>query len=236
MMTAMTSISEANESELFGLMAAQHCDPATANAAWVELRERHVEYLYRRVRNAYGRHFHYNEDDLENIVEDTFRRAFDWAGKQPNPQGLSEQFCPKDPAVSRRIFKKWLGTTAQRFALDKIRQSSTSIEDINRFHEILHAPSSAEQLSSLTPIIECLKRILTNLSHRDREALRACLPWYNIETGRFALPPGEAARIALDIGMNNPDTLRQRRHRALAYIRAQLIAEGFFPASKGDAV
>ena len=56
--------------------------------------------------------------------------------------------------------------------------------------------------------------------------LRASLPWYDPETRSFNVPRGEALRLAQSLG-TNPDTLRQRRHRALQRIEQYLESVGY---------
>ena len=59
-----------------------------------------------------------------------------------------------------------------------------------------------------------IEATLELLTLDEAEALRVSLPWYEVETGEFAFPRGEAAKVAASLGIT-VDALRQRRHRSL---------------------
>jgi DNA-directed RNA polymerase specialized sigma24 family protein len=232
-MTVMTPVTNVDEAELFGLMAMQHTDHATASAAWLELRERHWDYLFRCVRKAFGPVFHFNEQDLGDIVDDAFKHAFDWAGKHPTLAAARERFTSQLPDGARRRFRAWLGKAAQNISFDRLRKAPPSMSDIELLHEVLRAPDERFEPSIMTPLIECVARIMADLSPDDAEVVRASLSFYDLKTEKFKPESGEVEQIASALGMR-ADTFRKRRHRLLAYLRARLRAEGFPPPNSGD--
>jgi len=217
------NLTTANEAELLGLMATQIAAPEQARAAWGELFVRHRRYVFAVVSRSFGRYL--GDEGTTDIVIDTFRRAFEWAGRQPNRSTLVDRFSGESSDATRRKVLGWLGAIAERLFKDRFREDAARTEEFDLFLE--HWRTGYEHPigsdTQLPPAL--LEQALATLSAGDAEALRLSLPWYDLETGCFAVPRGEASRVAALLG-TNPEALRQRRHRALQKLREHFHEAG----------
>lgn len=213
-----------SEADLLAIMSARSQDQVQARAAWGELFERHRRYLYAVVSRSYGTFL--GEDGTVDLVSDTFLRAFEWAGRQPSPDDVRSRFVDEDPDSSRRRVLGWLGAIARQLFKDKFREAAEARDEMSEF---LDSWRNNEENPAEAPdavLARELNRALDDLSAAEADALRASLPWYDVETRTFAVPRGEAARLAAALNAS-PDALRQRRHRALERIERHLEECGY---------
>ncbi|GEM_PF-2734158 len=217
----VSNTQDASEAELLGFMGEQIGDPATAREAWAELHGRHSRYIFTVVARAFGGALG-DKERIADVVADTFQTAFDWAGRQPSSEQLVERFSDQDPDGVRRRVLGWLSVVARRIAAHRIAS------DVDAPGELLGDLPAPEQDADDEPPLALhtlLHGALRKLSEKETEALQVSLPWYEPETGEFAFPRGEAARIAASLG-TTPDALRQRRHRSMKRLRALLETGG----------
>lgn len=206
------NLSNADEAVLLGLMAMQASEPEQARAAWGELFVRHRRYLFVVVWRAYGRYL--GEDGCADLVCDTFRRAFEWTGRHKDVSELTDRFVAESADGTRRRVLGWLGAIAERLFKDRFREDAAREEDFALFLEHWRSASDQPVEPGPIPLSDAVRAALAALSPADAEALRVSLPWYDLATGAFAVPRGEAPRLAEMLG-TTPEALRQRRHRAI---------------------
>jgi len=207
------------EAGLLALMSMQDAAPEEAREAWAELYRRHSRYVAvvaSRALRERGR----DDDAVRDVVVDAFQAVFDWTARQRSGDDLASRFDGHDSDVARRKALGFLAIVTRRLAARRLADRARSPR------EFLHASledSASEELSDPPPRTEFskLEAILALLGSEEAEALRASLPWYRPETGEFAFPRGEAARVAASLGIT-PEALRQRRFRSLRRLQALL--------------
>ena len=215
-----------SEAELVGLMADQVRHPDSARSAWEELYRRHVRYVFSVLARTYGTVL--RDECLPDLVTDTFRRAYEWSGRQASPSAARERFRGETAEATRRRVLAWLGVIAERLLQDWLRQSNSEPAEFACDVDDRLEHRSPDEARPASPALHSLRAALSALSPDEAAALRVCLPWYDVETRSFALPRGEAARIADSLGVK-PDTLRQRRYRALKRIAGSLSRSELSP-------
>jgi DNA-directed RNA polymerase specialized sigma24 family protein len=216
----VTDLATASEAVLLGLMSRQASEPELARAAWEQLYQRHVRYVFVVVSRSYSVLLA-GEGGVADVVVDTFRRAYEWTGRQPSSAVVVGRFHETDPDRTRRRVLGWLTAIAERVLKDRLRGRAESLEEL-RFE--VPDPRIADSITNpanLTELGERLVAALATLRPEDAEALRVSLPWYDSEAGCFAFPRGEAAVVAATLGIT-AELLRQRRHRALKLLETQL--------------
>jgi DNA-directed RNA polymerase specialized sigma24 family protein len=212
-----SSLADRTEAELLGCMSLQRSDPTAARDAWNELYVRHSRYVFAVVARVFGDPFR-DVDAVTDVVSDTFRAAYDWAGRHADVAG---RFDAPDSETIRRKMLGWLSVTAGRLARDHVanrgRTPRTFLdgEMDSRPEERDDSEPPASRMRTL------LQSALEKLSNDELEALRVSLPWYDPCTSAFAFPRGEAAKTASALGIA-PDALRQRRFRSLRRLQSLL--------------
>jgi DNA-directed RNA polymerase specialized sigma24 family protein len=223
------SLAACSEAELLALMARQATAGDLARSAWGELFVRHRRYLYMIAARSYGSFL--GEDGTTDLVVDTFRRAFEWAGRQLNPDMVVVQFTGGSPDGTRRRVLGWLGAIAERLFRDRFRDHALEAEKHDQFTAEWLSRQDAEPETADSAPLAALRDALATLSLADAAALQVSLPWYDPATRAFAVPRGEAARIAALLGITT-EALRQRRHRAIQRLEVHLHAAGIAMPSK----
>ena len=204
---------ELSEAKLLGLMSAQRRDPSAARAAWGELYRRHCRYVLRVVSRGFGHRF--EDEEVSDLAADAFQAAFDWAGKQPSPEGVVARFDGPDHDGIRRRVLGWLAVTARRLALRRLANQGEGMVPLRDDVCSAVEPEDPQPTHLRARLASALKR----LSAGEVEALRVSSLWYDPVTGEFGLPRGEAARLASSLGIT-VEALRQRRHRALQKLKS----------------
>lgn len=213
-----------DEAELLGAMAMQSQALERARAAWGELYTRHRRYVYAIVSRAYGSFL--GDDGVVDLVCDTFRRAFEWAGRQGDAADVRAQFAAENPDSTRRRVLGWLGAIAQGLFRDRYRQGAAESANHERYLEDWKRSQEQEDEGEARVPADGLRDALAALSATEAEALRISLPWYDLATRSFNVPRGEAARLAELLGVT-PEALRKRRHRAITRIEEHLRQAGY---------
>src|SRR5689334_15462167 len=113
---------ELSDADLLARVAAQGADPRGAHEAQAEFYARHVRYLYGVLTSRRGKLLALAATSAEDLVQDTFRRAFERAHTFTS-DGIV------DPGELQRRTRAWLGRIAQNLladALDRIREVSAT--------------------------------------------------------------------------------------------------------------
>lgn len=218
----------ASEAELLRRMALRGGDSEQARAAWEELYVRHRRYLYLVVSRAYGSFL--GEDGTVDLVVDTFRRAYEWAGRQANSDEVCIRFTGDNPDSTRRRVLGWLGAISERLFKDRFRDHAVEVEEHGRFLEDVKRQQESDWVPDPLSVTR-LHDALAALSPTDADALRVSLPWYDLQSRAFAVPRGEASRLADLLGVS-PEVLRQRRHRAIKKLEERLHKTGFIESGE----
>lgn len=213
-----------SEAELLAVMSIQKHAPEQARAAWGALFERHRRYLFAVVSRSYGTFL--GEDGTVDLVCDTFRRAFEWAGRQADPDEVRARFAANDSDSTRRRVLGWLGAIAEQLFRDRYRAESAAKDEFVQFLDQWKASQDHPAEAGDSTLLAHLQAALALLNAPEAEALRASLPWYDLESRMFSVPRGEAARLAAALG-TTPENLRQRRHRAIKRIEAHFAQAGY---------
>jgi hypothetical protein len=213
-----------SEAELLGMMSRQHFDPTLARDAWSEMYRRHARYVAAVVSRAFGE-FARDEDALADIVSDAFRAVFDWAGKRGSGEPMAERFAASDRDGVRSKVLGFHAVVARNIAARKVAVHTRGPREFTH-GDIEQVASAAEENTEPPPATERSKldAVLELLSSEEAEALRVSLPWYQVESGEFSFPRGEAARVAASLGIS-PEALRQRRSRSLRRLQSLLGAK-----------
>ena len=212
-----------SEAELLALMSMQRIDADVARAAWSEMYRRHSRYVAAVVTRAFGERTR-DADALSDIVSDAFRTVFDWAGRHGYGEDLVERFAAHDRDGVRSRVLGFHAVVARRLAARRLAIHSRGPREFTH-GDIEQVASADEEDAEPPPATERskLEAVLELLSSDEAEALRVSLPWYQVETGEFSFPRGEAARVAASLGIT-PDALRQRRCRSLKRLQSLLGA------------
>ena len=221
---ASMDVTSADEAELLAAMTVRAANVGEARDAWGELFERHRRYVFVVVSRAYGSFL--GEDGTVDLVCDTFRRAFEWAGRQENSDEVRAQFTGKDPDSTRRRVLGWLGAIAKQLFRDRYREESASKDEAAQFFDQWRSAQEHPAETGDSIQVAHIETALSSLGAAEAEALRVSLPWYDPESRTFNVPRGEAARLAAEL-QTTPDTLRQRRHRAIKRIEKHLVHAGY---------
>lgn len=223
----VTAPLQATDAELLGLMAEHRIDAERALSAWAALYARNVEAIHSGIARTYG--IDLQLQDRENIVQDTFGKAFQWAVRQPDPSELVSKYSGSSREEAHDNVLGWLFVIAKRCVMDHFSDMKTSTEELMEYLENYKRESVPAPPTTPTRELAALQEVLSNFSETDMAILRLSLPWYSVEKGIFATPSWEAFKIAQRLGIS-VELLRKRRTRLLARIRQHLGNDGL-PAS-----
>jgi len=209
-----------SEAELLELMSMQHFEPEAARDAWEELYRRHSRYVAAVVSRALGERAR-DDDAVFDLVGDAFRTLFDWSARHRS-EDLADRFEAYDPDMARRRVLGFLAVVARRMSARQFASTARGHREFLRA-DFDNAAAPQDEEADPPPAVEHskLEDVLALLSSDEAEALRVSLPWYQVETGEFAFPRGEAARVAASLGIT-PEALRQRRSRSLRRLQSIL--------------
>ncbi len=194
-----------SDGELFGEVTA--ADREVARRAERVLYERHVRYLFGVVSRQRKRLLLLAGLSAEDLVQDTFQRAFERAASFKAEPGL-------DAERARRRTRAWLGRIAQNLLTDSLRQSREI--PASPYLEQLSAAATDGPPSS-SPHLAPIRRALSQLSDREQDVLRVTALYYKSE-GSERLPNAVSAELGRRWGISN-DNVRAIRSRALKKLR-----------------
>ncbi len=217
-MAAASSLEEHRDGQLFAMVAGE--DPATARAAQQVLYQRHVRFLFGALSRQRDSLLQLAGLSAEDLVHDTFQRAFARAASFKEEANLS-------PERARRRARAWLGRIAQNLVMDAFR----------RFREVSNSPY-LEQLSvpapddspASRPELRPMRAALAALSDREQDILRVSAMYAKAE-GHQRLPNAVSAELAKRWGISNQN-VRAIRSRAMKKLRRAVSREA--PSSHAE--
>jgi DNA-directed RNA polymerase specialized sigma24 family protein len=209
---------ECRDDELILLIQKKDANPATADAAWLELYRRHSEFVFRclqRSRRLIGKGF--DEDD---VVERTFTHVYLKAASSFKPG----EYSSTDDA--RRHVRRWLNQIAQFQLLNLIALRDCAI--------LMPRDPSAWRLASLEARqdhfadndaeSERVRQIVASvLDPLDLQIIWFKLQHYDPITG-VAAPPADELAAFCETHEITKELIRKRYERALAKVEEALRA------------
>lgn len=205
--------SRVSDAELLERVSGRASDPLAARRAEAQFYERHVRYLYGVLMTRVRRPLALSGREVEDLVQETFFRAFAHAGSFVPAVGADED-------AERRRTRAWLGRIAQRLLADwlaDVREVSAS-----PYLETLAEPESAPP-SSRSPQLRLLREALETLSERERDVLRFAALYHRPGEEHQRLPNDVAAELARRWQTTN-DNVRAIRSRATKKLKQYLEA------------
>ncbi|MEZ4439767.1 MAG: sigma-70 family RNA polymerase sigma factor [Polyangiaceae bacterium] len=194
-------LADQTDAALFSHIAGD--DASAARAAEREIYARHVRYLFGIINKRRDQLVKLAGLSVEDLVQDTFLRAFDRAATY---RGLEDT----DEDRSRRRTRAWLGRIAQNLIMDGFR----------RFREVA-ASDFLDQVTvagpdsppSSRPDLAPIQAAMETLTDREQDILRVTAMFHKAgKPGR--LPNDVSAELSKRWGISN-DNLRAIRSRAL---------------------
>lgn len=202
--------------ELFDRVA-QSDSPARSRAAKQELYERHAAFLFAVLTRRAHRLLSLCSWTPEDLLQETFTRAFERAATFRGEAGLDE-------VSQRQRTRAWLGRIAERLLADSLRASK----------EVLGGPeletvADPGPPSSGSPTAHLVREALAQLTERERDVLRVSALYMRVGETHQRLPNEVAAELARRWGTDN-DNVRAIRHRAMTkvkqYVQAAMVTPG----------
>jgi RNA polymerase sigma factor (sigma-70 family) len=189
------------------LLAAIAVEGSTRRTEMEEFYRRHVRYLYAVVRKQ-SSSLGFAQSECEDIVHDTFQRAFDHAASFRPSESV-------DGDAQRCWTRAWLGRIARNLILDALgsRKEVLASDSLER-EESPVPPSSGRK----DPRLEALERIIEELSDREQDILRVTAMYHRAGERHQRLPNEVSQQLALRWGTTS-ENIRAIRMRALKKVQ-----------------
>ncbi|MEM1034810.1 MAG: sigma factor [Myxococcota bacterium] len=211
----MASLAEAGQSDA-ALFASVAAGGAPGRRAQAELYRRHVRFLFGALRRQEHKLLGLSGLEAEDVVQDTFARAFARAGRY-----TAAPDHPEDRDRARRRTRAWLGRIAQNLIADGFRRFR-EVTAGDALDHVAAPPSADEPAPSSRPEVKALRTAFATLSERERDITQVSALYARAE-GRGRLPNDVSAELCRRWGITN-DNLRAIRRRALRKLRTQLTS------------
>lgn len=208
--TMPTSPSPTSDGELFETIA--RGEPSDqVRAAKRELYERHAAFLFAVLSRKAHRLLSLCSWAPEDLLQETFTRAFDHAGSFREEPGLG-------PTQGRQRTRAWLGRIAERLLADSLR-GSREVLGVPNLESVADPgpPSSGSQGALL------VREALAQLTERERDVLRVSALYMRVGETHQRLPNEVAAELGRRWDISN-DNVRAIRHRALTKVKQYVQA------------
>jgi RNA polymerase sigma factor (sigma-70 family) len=206
-----------SDAELLGRVSRRAQDAALARKAEAEFYDRHARYLYCVLVQRVRRPLALSGREVEDLVQETFYRAFDRAGTFNSGEAW-------DADSERRRTRAWLGRIAERLLADWLAGSREVAA--SPYLDTLAEPEAAPTSSS-SPKLRLLREALDTLSERERDVLRASALYFRIGEEHQRLPNEVSAELARrwQTTSENVRAIRSRATKKLKqYLEARLAA------------
>jgi RNA polymerase sigma factor (sigma-70 family) len=171
---------------------------------------RHVRYLYAVLRKQCLR-LGFDEQQTEDLVQDTFQRAFTHAGTFRAPQ-LDE------PDRLRQWTRAWLGKIARNLLLDALRAPRETLLG-PKLDEAAVNPFEPPPSAPANPRLQALQQALEQLSEREQDVLRVSAMYYRASEQHQRLP-NEVLQELAQRWETSGENIRAIRSRALKKVQA----------------
>ncbi len=206
-----------SDGQLFELIAS---GDELARRAQEVLYSRHVRYLYGALHRQRTRLLQLAGLSADDVVQDTFQRAFERAKSFRAAPELSDE-------RQRRRTRAWLGRIAQHLMTDAFRRfrEVSSSHTLDQFTVPAHdeAPSSR-------PDLKPVRTALQGLSEREQDILRVSALYYKAD-GKQRLPNAVSAELGARWGISN-DNVRAIRSRAMKKLRRAMASAAAAPSQE----
>ena len=177
-----------------------------ATKAQQMLYERHIDYLSKVLGKQRDRLLSLAGVNVEDLVQDTFQRAFDRAA--------TFKAADVEEEHARRRTRAWLGRIAQNLIADGFR----------RFREVSATPylervtvPAVDESAPERPDLDRIREAMERLSDREQDILRVSALYYKA-SGAERLPNDVSAELCHRWGISN-DNVRAIRSRAMKKLR-----------------
>jgi RNA polymerase sigma factor (sigma-70 family) len=203
------SMGELPDGELFARVAAGGRAGRRAQQA---LYQRHVRYLFGAVSKQRDKLVQLAGLSAEDLVQDTFQRAFDRASTFKHDPEL-------EPERARRRTRAWLGRIAHNLLADAFRRfREVSASDyLDRF-----TVPAVDDTPASRPDLEPIRQAFAGLSDREQDVLRVTALYHKAE-GSSRLPNAVSAELGKRWGITNQN-VRAIRSRALKKLKRAMAA------------
>jgi RNA polymerase sigma factor (sigma-70 family) len=200
-----------SDGELLERVSQRASDARAARAAEAQFYERHARYLYGVLLARVRRALSLSGREVEDLVQETFFRAFARASTFSADEALDE-------VAEQRRSRAWLGRIAQRLLADWLadaREVSAS-----PYLETLAEPEASPP-SSRSPKLRLLREALDTLTERERDVLRVAALYFRPGEEHQRLPNQVAEELARRWQTNN-ENVRAIRSRATKKLKQYL--------------
>lgn len=213
----MSSLETETDAALLARVAKRADGAASARAAEAVFYQRHVRFLYGVLHKKKGPLFAAAGLTAEDLVQETFMRAFERAHTfTPPPEERGEEY-----ATART--RAWLGSVASRLLADhmnRLREVSASPYLERLSVDAIDAEPRAES-ESVALVAEGLER----LTDRERDILQVTALYKRAGEEHGRLPNAVAQDLSTRWGTSN-DNIRAIRVRAMKKLKDFLFSQG----------
>jgi RNA polymerase sigma factor (sigma-70 family) len=200
----------ASDAELLAAVSGGGGDARRAQQAFYQ---RHVRYLFGVLQKQRTRLLRLAGLSVEDLVQDTFQRAFDRAATFKAEPGLDED-------RARRRTRAWLGRIAQNLTVDTFRRFREV--SASPYLEQVEAPSADDAPPSSRPELRPIRAAFEALTDREQDVLRVTALYHKAE-GKDRLPNDVSAELASRWGITN-ENVRAIRSRAMKKLQRAVQA------------
>lgn len=203
-------------------LAAGDCTDAGAREAFALFYKRHAGWLYTQLcRRHVGKLVDW-EAGIEDVVTESFQRAFKGADTYRRPDGVS------DPDSLRRLARGWLGQIGNRVVADLLRAPLNEIATAPGELPEKQVDSEEETLARLAcedeadaPMVAALRAELGQLSSIEKDVMAAVELYFEPGRGSARMPRGTTKELADKHG-TTPENIRKIRQRTIRELRKKL--------------
>jgi len=200
-----------SDAELFATIVGGSAE--AVRAAQRALYRRHLRYLYGVVHRRRDKLVRLAGLSVDDVVQDTFQRAFDRAGSfRPEPD--------LDDDRQRRRTRAWLGRIAQNLLVDAFRRNREI--SATPYLERVSVEAPDDEAPRSEPQLAALRAAMATLSDREQDVLRVTALYHKAE-GHNRLPNDVSAELAARWNTTN-ENLRAIRSRAMKKLRKAMEA------------
>jgi RNA polymerase sigma factor (sigma-70 family) len=211
------AVQRVSDAELLTRVSERALDAARARAAESEFYARHARYLYCVLVQRLRRPLALAGREIEDLIQETFFRAFARAGTFRAAQYLDEE-------AERRRTRAWLGRIAQNLVADWL----TDAREVSAspYLDTLAEPEAGPS-SSRSPRLRLMREALDTLSERERDVLRVAALYFRPGEEHQRLPNEVSAELAKrwETTSENVRAIRSRATKKLKeYLEKRLAA------------
>jgi RNA polymerase sigma factor (sigma-70 family) len=188
---------------------------AEARRAQAVFYERHVRYLYGVLKRREGVLRRIAGLSVEDLVQDTFQRAFQYGGSYAAEPGLPVE-------RERRRTRAWLGRVAQNLIVNALAEPAEIAA--SPMLERLGTDDVDEPAPPSSPEVRALRRALEDLTEREQDVLRVTALYQKAGEEHQRLPNEVSAELAARWGTNSQN-IRAIRSRAMKKLQTHVEAE-----------